>query len=221
MLGAAVASAVALAACFLLVVRPWDNSLTSLPGGPVGNIPDQVLQSLADVLPAQGEAIVLRLHVNKDAPLAAALDAALAKAGIGSLASDISTGAAQWQDAYRQALESKYGSTGNAELLNSTVAAAEAVFVEAPLAQLDGVINDLTTAVKQPLAMSAVTKLALNDTGEGEFSAKEPFAQKLNASLFRLEKKLAQAANVAAMPPPAGKAKPQQTVRVLILFESE
>ena len=43
----------------------------------------------------------------------------------------------------------------------------------------------------------------------------QPFAQRLNAGLFRLEKKLAEAATAAVSSPTASALKPQQLVRVL------
>jgi len=252
MIGTAVASAAALAASLLLVAGPWRHAASPSPAIPVvidpvipGNAAPQVaaisnlfLNSLRDVVPAEGEAVVLRLRVGKDLPLAAALDAALGKAGITSLAADVSTGAAQWQEAYRRNLEAKYGVDGGTPsetLLNSTVAAAEAVFIEAPLEQLESAFNALATGAKQPLELNAVGKLALaggpthrNPGPEGEPGSREPtaqnqpFAQRLNASLFRLEKKLAEAAATVAPPQPAGKPpKPQQPVRVLILIEAE
>jgi hypothetical protein len=240
MLGAAVASAAALAACFLLVVQPWRR--TSTPErSPLVNavtptveqvvaIKDQFIQALQQAVPADGEAVVLRLRVSRDVPLAEALDAALGKAGIASLASDLSTGATPWQEAYRRSLEAKYGpvETENTTLVSATVEAAQAVFIEAPLERLEGALTELESALNQPLKLQAESKLALagvresGPEGEPGSATGQAFAQRLNASLFRLEKKLAEAAVAAVNPKPAGKPPtPQQRVRVLILVETQ
>jgi putative zinc finger protein len=239
-IGAAVASGAALAVCVLLIAQPWSNTGPATPivktAGPTFEqalgLKDQFVKTIGDVLPAEGEAVVLRLQVSKDVPLAAALDAALGKAGIAPLAANVSTSAAQWQDAYRRALESKLAASAgspNDNLLNSTAAAAEALFVEAPLERLEGVLNELSAGSKQPMQLNAIGKLALaggpssRDPGaEGESGSQKPFAQRLNASLFRLEKTIAKSATAAIAPRSTGPMpKPQQTVRVLILVEAQ
>jgi anti-sigma factor RsiW len=239
MIGGAIASAVALAACFLVVVQPWQKSPVT-PGLPLVGVPPIETAAVGPVrfanvvrqaAPAEGEAIVVRLRVNRNVSLDAALDAALRKVGIESLASDQATAAAAWQDAYRRHLEAMYGPTTpgvkNDALARSTVAAAEALFIEATLDRLDGVFAELAAGVKEPLQLSSEGKLALaggrdNNGGEGERAEPHPFAQRLKADFFRLEKARAGAANSAvkkqSVAPPI---KPQQTVRVLILVETE
>jgi len=230
MAGAAVASAAALAACFLLVLRPWRGDSVPQPGsvvvipppGPVQQalaIKDQLVNALAASVPNEGEAVVLRLRVGKDVELAAALDAALAKAGISTLAANLPSGAAQWQQAYRSSLEAKYGPGSEKSDL---VAAAEAVFIDAPLERLESILNEVGASIKQPVQLVADTKLALKDSAEGEGGSRQPFAQRLNASFFRLEKKLAQTANAVVNPQSSSSPlKPQQFVRVLILVETD
>jgi len=77
MVGAAVASAAALAACFLLVIQSWRKGGAPQPGQTVTVEPgtatqqivaasDQFLKALRDAVPAEGEAVVLRLRVSKD-----------------------------------------------------------------------------------------------------------------------------------------------------------
>jgi len=251
MVGAAVASAAALAACFLLVVQPWRHDTPqpgviavnpSLPETTINQIAvasNQFLDSLRGALPAEGEAVVLRLRVNKDVPLAAAIDAALVKAGIASLAMNTPTGAPGLSLAYKKALEATYGpienGAENKALLDATVAAAQAVFLEAPLERLEGILTDLSAGMKQPLALHAEGKIAYRvpERAEGEPGSANPlaqipaagqaFAQKLNASWFRLEKTLTDAANAAVAPqqPAPAMVSPQQLVRVLILVETE
>jgi hypothetical protein len=192
-------------------------------------IKDQFLAALVATAPSDSEAVVLRVRVGKDVRLSEALDAALNKVGISPLASDASSAAVPWQESYRRLLETKYGSTAggpNEKLLTSTVAAAEALFIEAPLERVDAALAALSETVKQPLAINAEGKLVLargpnTEKGEGEFAVSQPFAQRLNAGLFRLEKKLADAATAAVSSPTASAMKPQQLVRVLILVETD
>jgi anti-sigma factor RsiW len=229
-----IASVVALAACFLMVVQPWQPATTR--GGPVVSTtpneihatgPVQFAHVLRQAAPAIGEAVVLRLRVNRDAPLDAALDAALKKAGIESLASDQATSAAAWQDAYRRRLEAMYGpisnGQGNDALVKSTIAANEALFIEATLDRLDDVFAELASGVKVPLQLSSEGKLAQvrgRDSGpEGEPTKSRPFPQRLKADDFRLQK--ARAASSAKKMPVAAPLKPEQTVRLLILVETE
>ena len=84
----------------------------------------------ARVLAVEGEAVVLRLRVSKDLPLAEALNAALMKAGLQPLDPNSPTGAAAIAAAYAKALEAKYGPAPqgieNKALLDATVAAAQA-----------------------------------------------------------------------------------------------
>jgi hypothetical protein len=231
MVGAAVASAAALAACFLLVLQSWRRGAQPQPGrdivvtppAPVQQvlaITDQLINALTASVPSEGETVVLRLRVGKDVQLAAALDAALAKAGISTLAANLPSGAAQWQQAYRSSLEAKYGSAIDSSDL---AAAVEAVFIDAPLERLESALNEVAASVKQPLQLAADTKLALKGgSPEGEGGSRQAFAQRLNASLFHLEKKLAETATAAVNQQPASSPlKPQQFVRVLILVEAD
>ena len=248
MIGAAVASAAALAASLLLVVQPWRQAdvpqpgpLVVTPGNPaqtvqqIATASNDFLNSLRSVIPGEGEAVVLRLRVSKDVPLAEALDAALGKAGIAALAATSPTGASDLALMYRRALEAKYGraepGAENKALLDATVAAAQAVFVEAPLDRLEGILGELAAGIKQPLELRAEGKLAfvVPEKAEGEPGSANPlaqlpaagqaFAQRLNAEFFRLEKKLADAANAVTAAPSATSPNPQQRVRVLILVE--
>ncbi len=242
-IGAAVASAAALAACLLLVVQPWRSGSDQPVPGVVGislSLHDQIVNSLREAAPTEGEAVVLRLRVSKDMPLAAAIDAALGKAGLDPLAPGVATGASALVAAYRSTLEARYPTdtpgAENTELLNATVAAAQAVFVEAPLAQLESMLTSLSAGQKTPLQLDSECLLAYSGRperqGEGEpgsakQTAKGPtagqaFAHRLNAEMFRLEKRLAAAASASRAPQqPVAAIDPQQLVRVLILVEAE
>jgi hypothetical protein len=85
-------------------------------------------------------------------------------------------------------------------------------------------LTELAAAVNNPLALSAEGKLAVaqakDNTAEGENAPPQVFAQRLNASLFRLQKQVAEAATALVNPPPAA-IQPDQFVRVLILVETE
>ncbi len=166
-------------------------------------------------------------------PLAEALDAALVKAGLAPLGANSPTGASAIAAAYAKTLETKYGpasqGTENKALLDATVAAAQALFVEAPLENLESVLRELSDGLKQPLALDAQGKLAFSrekiDLGEGEpgsalaaVAAGKAFAQRLDAARFRLEKQLAAAAGNSSS---AAAPNPKQLVRVLLLVETE
>jgi hypothetical protein len=226
----------------LLVAQPWRNGSDQPVPEVVGislSLHDQIVNSLREAAPKEGEAVVLRLRVSKDMPLAAAIDAALGKAGLNPLATNAANGASALAAAYRKTLEDRFPpaspGTENTELMNATVAAAQAVFVEAPLAQLENVLNELSAGQKTPLRLDPECLLAYGakpDGAEGEpgsakQTAKGPtagqaFAHRLNAELFRLEKRLAAAANAVTAPQqPVTGFDPQQRVRVLILVEAE
>ena len=221
------ALAAALAACLLLFVQPWRPRDTQPPAGPPivhtappvappAALPEQFLGALTAAYPGEREAVVLRLRINKHVPIAAAFDAALAKANIATLVSDRFGAAALLQDAYQRSLPGKRG--------NASGVAAEAVFIEAPLERLQGALAELATTINDPLTLEADGKLALSpawddNRAEGE-SAQLAFVQHLNASGFRLIRgpTAAQAGISQPLPTPI---KPQQRVRVLILVETE
>src|SRR5262245_52898378 len=95
---AAALSIAAVAAASLLIVQAWrsrpsgDPMIAVVAGGTlqqslvVATTPEEFAKLLSLAAPGAQEALVLRLRVSKDAPLSEAIDAALAKAGITSLA---------------------------------------------------------------------------------------------------------------------------------------
>jgi putative zinc finger protein len=248
-IGAAVASAAALAASVLLVVQfAIKNKAGPSPGiavdpaqggAQIVGATDALLKSLYAAVPVEGESVVLRLRVAKDAPLADALNSALEKAGLTSMAANMPTGAAGIAAVYGKSLETKYGPSApgaeNKTLLEGTVAAAQALFIEAPLEKLEAVVRNVSDNLKHPVELDAATKLAFTrakiDLPEGEpgsaskamraLAAGQPFAQQLDAAAFRLEKKLAQASNAATQTPATVAQNPKQIVRVLLLVEAQ
>ena len=100
-------------------------------------------------------------------------------------------------------------------MLEGTVAAAQALFIEAPLEKLEAVVRNVSDNLKHPVELDAATKLAFTrakiDLPEGKpgsaskamraLAAGQPFAQQLDAAAFRLEKKLAHASNAATQTP--------------------
>ena len=242
------AALLASAAAIVLIVGPWrgenaplveldpDNlDPNNLITPPVAPLADQIIAQLRSAVPGEGEAVVLRLRVSNKAPLGQSLDMALAEAGIFQRpASDTASGAVQVGAAYRNQVLQQYGITQpgapSEELMAATVAAAEAVFVEASLAQLEQAIAALSSDPTRSLELAAEAKLAIamptRSTAEGEgesgsaagTAAKaQPFSQRLNAGMFRLTKRdTVENSPVVANASAIGT---QGPVRVLILVE--
>jgi hypothetical protein len=231
----------------VLIVGPWrgenaplvelnpDNlEPNNLITAPVAPLADQIIAQLRSAVPGEGEAVVLRLRVSNKAPLGQSLDMALAEAGIIQRpASDTASGAVQVGAAYRNQVLQQYGiapGPPSEELMAATVAAAEAVFVEASLAQLEQAIAALSSDPARSLELAAEAKLAvampIRSTAEGEgesgsaasTAAKaQPFSQRLNAGMFRLTKRdTVEGSPIVANASTVG---PQGPVRVLILVE--
>ena len=220
-----VAAAGATAACLFIAISFWRPDLNPVAGGPQTPA-NSLIAALHSAVPEEGQAIVLRLRLPKDMQVERALAAALATAGVGSKAADANTGAGEVGAAYRSQLAQQIGSNA----ADATVAAAEAIFVEAPLANLEKLLTELTAAASQPCELRPEASLAFkgphnggdNDSAVGEArpnavkgpAAGQAYVQHLPASLFRLPK---EAAPIAA----SGSAalNPDQVVRVLILIE--
>lgn len=232
----------AVAAGIVLVIGPWRGGNPPVDGGGnvvvAPNLPtlaEQLVAQLRSAVPGEGEAVVVRLRVSSKMPLGQSLDMALAEAGILQRpASDTASGAVQVGAAYRDQILKKLGITQpgppSEDLLASTVEAAEAVFVEASLGQLEQVVAALSSEPQRALELAAETKLAValppgDNTGEGEGNSAtgqsagkgRNFSQRLNAGMFRLEKRSASAARAAAENVAA--VSTQTPVRVLILVE--
>lgn len=237
-----VLAAASMAAAVLLVVRPWQGGVETAQNDPhnpaavIEPVDSSAVQNsgpliaaLGGTAPAEGEAVVLRLRLSSEASLAQTIDAALAAAGIGQRpASELTSGAAEVGAAYRRQVQEKLGS------LEGTLSAADALFVEAPLAQIEAVLAALAEQA-DALAIEAETRLAVagrggadsaDGVGEGEGGSSttaasnsanaQPFAQRLNAGMFRLEKRAAASAAAAATGTGIDRTRP---IRVLILVE--
>jgi anti-sigma factor RsiW len=233
------AVALAVAACVVLVVGPWRGNPAIDGGSNVVVSPtlaDQLIAQLRSAVPGEGEAVVVRLRVSSKAPLGQSLDMALAEAGIlQRSAADTASGAVQVGAAYRQQILEKLGVTQpgppSPELLDTTVEAAEAVFVEASLTQLEQVIASLSSEPSRALQLAAETKLVVAlpeiepGTAEGEAGSANDkaagkgrnFSQRLNAGMFRLQKRELATPQPAAVNAAADV--PKAPVRVLILVE--
>jgi anti-sigma factor RsiW len=229
--GAAAASAVALAACGLLVVLLRRHSAEPQPGQAVGpiamtpdgakeaviavaSLPEQLLSALTNAAPKNRDAVVLRLKVAKGVSVTEALDKALGKAGIGELAGNVPGAATLIQEAYLQSLAGNNG--------NGATSAAEAIFIEAPFGSLQGALTELASSVQDPLELEMYGKFALHRgeeraEGEGPTAPARPFAQRLDASHFHFAAK----APPSAKAPLLGNLPANQAVRVLLLIDAQ
>jgi hypothetical protein len=173
---------------------------------------------------------VLRLRVPKGTQLGQSLDVALAEAGITHRPpTDITTSAIGVGFAYRKQLADKYGGTKpgvpNPALLESTSAASEAIFVESSLGQLEEALAAIAADGQRQFDLTPESRLAAAslpkpEGAEGEAGSEnrgQPLAQRLNAGMFRLEKRDPAAACPVAGTPPTHD--PAQPVKVLILVE--
>jgi hypothetical protein len=237
---AAVAIAVWLGGNLISVPGPGGNNLVNIPQPPQPTAAERALAQLRQAIPQEGEAIVLRVRLGADQTPSQALDAAFTAAGIGQRpASDSSTGATQVAKAYRDKLLEKFGGqqpgVPNTALNEGTIAAADAVFVEASWETLEKAVETLAAQAPTGLELASLMRVAAAPStgapktaeGEGEPGSKRPgqpsagaahFAQRLNPGLFRLDKSCEAAAGItgAAVTP----IDEQKTVRVLILVES-
>ncbi|MCI0361593.1 MAG: zf-HC2 domain-containing protein, partial [Planctomycetaceae bacterium] len=235
-IAAALAGVAAVAAAVAFMVWTFNRPVTIPGGGTVvknnGIAPQPVdplaaqkaLAILRQAIPQDGDGLVLRIRLGKGQSPSEALDAAFAAAGLGTRkATDESTGAFSIATAYQNKFTEK-----TAGKLDATLAAADAVFVTAPLDKLEQAIAALATAPRTPtsagpfeIAPLMCGRVVLEAESEGEFPPTGPpppkhFAQRLAADKFRLEKT---AALLAEIKPPAAPLDPARPIRVLILIE--
>lgn len=236
------AIAVGLAACIVLLVQAWQPGSSEVAEGPGVTTPEQLdptsvaqadappaerlIAQLYSAAPAEGEAVVLRLRVPKNAPLGQSLDAALAEAGIGFRSpTDVHTGAIQIGATYRKQIAQKHGAIQPGAENPALVGISDAVFVEASLADMEAALIALAADPKRKLDLAAEAKVAVapppttGDPAESEPEGTnngQPFAQRLNAGMYRLEKRDATPPTAAAAPPKVDRQRP---VRILILVE--
>lgn len=249
--------AAAVAACVMLMLGPWRNAWNGQPianhgnGGKGGQTTVlggmgrlsateiALAQLQAAVMSEDGladdEVIVLRLRVPTNQPVNAAIDAALAQVGLSERsAADVSTGAMQVGAVYRQQLSEKFGptqpGTPNLALNEATIAAADALFVEASWEKLERAIaalaeqpsgtptgleiSPLLSVAAASLAVGANAKAEAEGEGEGAnrpatgatavnsaATAASDYVQRLNAGMFRLEKAASKAISSASATP--------------------
>jgi hypothetical protein len=213
-------AATALAACLFVAFRFFGPPAEDgRPGAPL----HPLVAALHSAIPGEGQAAVLRLRL----PPGVSVEQALVAAGLGVQGADANTGAGEFGAAYRRELARKLGS--ETALAEATVAAAEALFVEAPLSHLEQALTSLASDPARPCELLAEARLAFALPKQGDNEAVgerppsevkgpapgQPFVQHLPASMFRLEK---QGASAAAHPSTAVLSG-QQLVRVLILVE--
>jgi hypothetical protein len=214
-------------------------ALAIMAWSPTGPTPSQspLERSLAELrqsLPAEGEAVVLRIRLPAGVAPNQAIDMALASAGIGQRSpADLSTGAIEVGAAYRKQLADKFGGqkpgVPNTALSEATTTAEDAVFVDATWEHLEQAVKELAVLSDSPFEISSLAKVAAarpagsaRTGGEGEdpgigskASAAQGFAQRLPARMYRLEKSAASPAAPSTSVPASAPKK----VRVLILVE--
>jgi hypothetical protein len=231
---AAAAVGLATAAAVLLVIRPWRSEANVAPVVKVDkgqdSSPGGQPEKTRGAMELKEEAVVVRLRVPKDVPIAEALDAALKQAGLAQRPmADATTGAVEVATAYRQQLEQRHAGGDEAALEKATTPAWEAMLVEAPQKQIDAALAALAESAGPTIKVATEGRLAFDrpksaEKGEGEASGMEGtsaagkgFAQHLNATLFRLEKSAAGSDTPIASG--ANDTKGQGQGRVLILVE--
>lgn len=212
----------AAAACLFIAVQFWKPPAP----GPIAE-PVHPMAPIATTFAAlhgtvpEGQAVVVRLRLPKGLPLEQALVVASASAGIGSATADAPTGAGGLGAAYQAELTNRIGAES---LTEKTIAAADAVFVEAPLSQLEKMLTVLSTDAKGPLELHREALMAfVKPKPEGGAAGSDPenavqiarfFMQRLPAG-FRLEK----APAPPASEPPVAAVNGDRLMRVLILIE--
>lgn len=205
----AVAAVAATAACLFIAVqffRPEPAPLAATPA-------QQLIAALHSAVPGDGQALVLRLRL----PKGVQLDPALSSAGILTQLASANTGATELGKAYRDQLKA-----------DATIAAENALYVEAKLAHLDQVLTALAADTARPceirpealLAFAAPPPSSDPEGLEAPQNVKVPgpgqsFVQQMPSGLFHLEKLPASPAAALAKAAVSGETR----VRVLILVE--
>jgi len=242
----------ALAAAALVAVmiaqRPWRDAAlpgpaiasvpTTIPANPVDLSPtDQAIAHLRSAVPSTGEALVMRIRVPKSAIRDRGIDAALAKSGIKLGPADRAAMANQVGSVFRQKLRERQASG------METATATDALFIEAPLAQVENALRELgalpaaapdsqigiarSLDVRLEMIVSTLLPRSLDPAeAEGEggsagtlIGARGPIAQRLNAGMFVLPQEVVSDSSIHTAIAARATLNPQQAVRVLMLFE--
>lgn len=222
-------------AALVLVVLSWSGLIPGFspaaPNQPIAEgpaAPPAAVAALRSQLPGEGEALVIRLEAD-DPRLMQRLSQSLAQRGVGERsASDLTTAAADVGRVFREQLRAAPNQAA------PLTAATGAIYVEAPLAELEDALAELSAEAGelrlQPASLVALAPKPNTGSpgeGEGEFgnagkapAPVAPFVQQLNPRLFKLPAASEQpsAAPVAGNHAPS--ADPNRKVRVLILLET-
>ena len=228
--------AAAALAAVLVAQRSWGPSTTRPPTVTVkpeliSTVPapvepsatERAIAQLRQATPAQDEALVVRMRVPASTLTDRGVDAALVKGGIRLGRADQAMLANHVGSQYRKKVSSPGG---------STVAASDALFVEAPLEQLEATLAELNqrSAAKLDLRLEMIVNAKLppaTDSAEGEggsggplAGSTGPVAHRLNAGMFALSAESSPGLAAPNAVLPAVKLDPRRTVRVLILIEA-
>ena len=239
-----VAGAVAaVAACLLVIVQlggfgvgpdpatngPDQDSVATLQPEASGELP--AVAQLRRALPAEGEALIVRVRVPAGTRPADALDAALAQSGIRQVRASEMTAAGPVGAAYRTTVRESAGGGAGGE------SASDALYVEAPLGLVEDALAvladqeggrlelrpEMTVAVAEPRSSPSLGEAeGEGDSKAGESAQREaqPFAQRLNPRMFKLPAIEGQAVATERSGADASQVDPSRKVRVLILVET-
>lgn len=239
--GAAIVAAV-------LIGRPWQPNNA---GQPVAIAPAErpshdgttnaelspAVAQLRQAVPPPGEALVVRVRVSQATLVSHGLDAALAQSGIQLAPADRAALASAVGNAYRQKLRETHPA---AELATP---ASDALFIHAPLAQIESLLVALAkepaaNLALQPEMLVRAAPLAGQATAEAEgesgsatnrtgpAGATGPTAQRLNAGLFRLPKETLPPQRIESSAPavpdstPDSSADSKRPIQVLLIIEA-
>jgi ribosomal protein S11 len=182
---------------------------------------ETALARLRQAIPQEGEGLVLRVKIGGGQPAREALDAAFAAAGLASRkADDDTTGGHRFASDYSAKLAEKIAG----QPAEATLAAADAVFVSAPLDALEKALAALASRPSAGLEISPLLagRVVPEEDPRGENPGAGPpkpkhFTQRLAVDQLRLAKEAAPLAEITAAA--AGSLDPAKPIRVLILVE--
>jgi hypothetical protein len=224
----------------LLINRPWQKNDVERPiavapvEGSSHELLNPAIAELRQAIPQPGEALVVRVRVSQATLMSHGLDAALAKSGIKLGPADRAALANGVGNAYRQKLRE----THLPDQLAAT--ASDAIFINAPLAQIETLLIELG---KEPAANLAIRPemlvralpLAPHDVAEAEADAEGesgsagmgtkvqgPTAQRLNAGMFRLPAEAAASQRIESPARESTGVSPdvQRSIQVLLILEA-
>jgi hypothetical protein len=180
----------------------------------------QIIAALHTAMPGEGQAAVVRLRLPPDVQL----QQVLAAAGFLTQAAAANTGAEEIGAAYQKQLRQRVGEQFDA----ATIAATEALFIEAPLTNLEKALLTLTSDPARRCELRSEARLtfagvrrksdgaeAEGNTASPQLLARGPYVQQLAAGIYRLERQVTPATVEAA----SQSIDAQRPVRVLILIE--